>query len=325
VTGTKVLFDEDLDDSPLRLKRIGIIGYGSQGRAQVLNLRDSGFHPIIGVRPGKSFDAAARDGHEVVAVEDACRRCDVIMMLVPDEAQPDVCSRSVFPHARRGTMLGFATGFNIHFGLIKVPDHLRTFLAAPKGPGRVLRERYQAGGGIPALVASLGDDPEALLVALAYAKAIGGGRAGVIRTTFAEEAIADLFGEQSVLAGGMIDLMKAAFDVLVKRGYTPEVAYIECISEVEYMASLISRVGPTKLGEHISSTAFYGGHTRGERIVDEGVRAKLRGILEEIEDGRFVAEFRQYAATGRAAMPSGPEGDALEAARLSLKPGGPRV
>jgi ketol-acid reductoisomerase len=322
VSDRKVLLDKDLDDSPLRFKQIGIIGYGSQGRAQALNLRDSGFPPIVGVRRGKSFDTAAGDGHEVVEVDEACRRCDVLVLLVPDEAQADLCSRSVFPHARRGAMLGFAAGFNVHFGLIEVPDGLRAFLAAPKGPGRVLRERYRAGGGLPALVASLRNDPETLSVALAYAKAIGGGRAGVIQTTFAEEAIADLFGEQCVLAGGMIDLMKAAFDVLVKRGYTPEVAYIECISEVEYMASLISEVGPARLGEHISSTAFYGGLTRGRRIVDDGVKAKLRAILEEIEDGRFVAEFRRHAAAGRAPTPSTPEGNALEAARLNLKPGG---
>ena len=323
MSGTKVLFDKDLDDSPLRLRQIAIIGYGSQGRAQALNLRDSGFPPLVGVRPGKSFDRAAGDGHEVTSVEDACRRCDVIVLLAPDEAQPDLCLASVFPNARPGSMLGFATGFNIHFGLIKVPDPLKVFLAAPKGPGHVLRQRYLAGGGLPALVAALGDDPDALAVSLAYAKAIGGGRAGVIRTSFAEEAIADLFGEQSVLAGGMIELMKAAFGVLVKRGYTPEVAYIECIAEVEYMASLISAVGPARLGEHISSTAFYGGLTRGGRIVDEGVKAKLRAILEEVEDGRFVEEFRRYAASGRAA-PAAAESEALEAARLNLLRGGSR-
>lgn len=324
MTETRVLFDEDLEDSPLRLRQIGIIGYGSQGRAQALNLRDSGFAPIVGLRPGPSFDKAAGDGHVVVEVAEASRRCDVLMLLTPDETQAEVCGREVFPSAKPGTLLGFATGFNVHFGLVKLPETLKGFLAAPKGPGHVLRRRFEAGGGIPGLVASLNDDPEVLAVALAYAKAIGCGRAGVIPTTFAVEAVADLFGEQCVLTGGMIELMRAAFDVLVERGYPPEVAYIECVAEVEYISSLIAEVGPGRLGEHISSTAQYGGATRGRRIIDRGARARLRSILEEIEDGRFVAEFRRFAEAGGRPEGRGADAGALEAARVRLGAGARR-
>jgi ketol-acid reductoisomerase len=275
VTVAKVLLDADLDWSPLLSKQTGIIGYGSQGRAQALNLRDSGFSPLIGIRRGKSFDRAAADGFKVLPVEEVARACDVVMLLTPDETHRDVCTTSIFPHSRPGVFIGFATGFGVHFGLVRPPEEVRCFLAAPKGPGHVLRRRFETGGGIPALVASSGEDRDALLVARAYAKAIGCGRAGVIETSFREEAVADLFGEQCVLSGGMIELMRAAFEVLVKRGFTPEVAYIECVSEVEYMASLISRVGLAELGNHISSTAFYGGRTRGSRIVDDRTKAAL--------------------------------------------------
>lgn len=318
MTDQRIFSEKDLDTSALGGKQIAIIGYGSQGRAQALNLKDSGYSPLIGLRPGRSFDKAGGDGFTPVAVADAAEKSDIIMMLTPDESQPEVLGSMVLPLARPGSFIGFAAGFTVHFGLVEIPKAYRAFLVAPKGPGEILRRRYRQGGAIPALVASAGDDPVAMEVALAYAKAIGCGKAGVIKTTFAEEAIADLFGEQCVLTGGMIELMRTAFGVLVERGYTPEVAYIECISEVEYMASLISRVGVTRLAEYVSSTAFYGGQTRGRRIIDDGVRARLSGILDEIESGKFFEEFQARLECGGALGARRSDSDMLEKAKNGL-------
>jgi ketol-acid reductoisomerase len=220
------------------------------------------------------------------------------MVVVPDESQAAVCNNEIIPNIQENAFIGFSTGFAVHYDLVRFPEGVRAFLTAPKGPGEVLRRRYLQGGGIPALIASLGADSDAMDVAMAYAKAIGCGRAGVIRSTFREEAVADLFGEQCVLTGGLIELMKAAFEVLVHRGYSPEVAYIECIAEVEYMASLVGRVGLPNLREHISSTSYYGGVTRGRRLVDAETRTRLNGILDEIEGGSFLSEFRAYAEGG---------------------------
>lgn len=314
-----MLLDADIDASPLDRARIAIIGYGSQGRAQALNLRDGGFLPLVGARRGASSDRAAADGLRPLSIEEAASQADVIMILTPDETQSDVLSNHVLPHATADALLGFATGFTVHFGLVDVPAGSKAFLVAPKGPGAVLRRRFCEGSGIPALAASLHDDRREMAVALAYAKAIGCARVGVIRTTFREEAVADLFGEQCVLAGGMVELMKAAFEVLVGRGYSPEVAYIECISEVEYMASLISRVGMADLEANISSTAAYGGATRGPRLIDQAVRQKLVAALDEIESGAFAREFSKHVASGNKGVAPHPGTKALERAWSSLK------
>jgi len=319
VTSAKVHFERDLDTSILHGKQIGIIGYGSQGRAQALNLRDSGFTPQIGIRPGKSREQASADGFVPVEVAEACRTCNVIVLLVPDEVQPSLCRESIFPNVADGALIGFATGFGVHFGLIAPPRGIRFFLAAPKGPGEILRRRFKDGGGIPALVASLEEDREGLAVAMAYAKAIGCGRAGVIETTFREEAVADLFGEQCVLVGGLAELMKAAFDVLVRRGYSPEVAYIECIQEVEYMAALMSRVGLASIKDKISSTAYYGGATRGGRIIDADSRNRLGLILDEIENGEFGREFLRYVEAGSRQEQLVQDTAILERARSNLR------
>jgi ketol-acid reductoisomerase len=319
VTAKKVFRESDLDTSLLDNKQIGVIGYGSQGRAQALNLRDSGFSPLVGVRQGRSFEKALADGVSPLGVEEVAGRCDIVMVLAPDEVQAGLCNAEIFPHLSEGAFLGFATGFNVHFGLVSVPGKIKVFLTAPKGPGHILRKRFEEGGGIPALVASLNEDRDGLLVAMAYAKAIGCARSGVIQSTFREEAIADLFGEQCVLSGGLVELMKAAFDVLVARGYSPEVAYIECISEVEYMATLIARVGFAGLRANISSTAYFGGLTRGRRIIDNDARRKLDGILDEIEEGRFTEEFRQYILSGKQGLPPEMNLSTLERARSNLK------
>jgi ketol-acid reductoisomerase len=319
VKAAKVYFEPDLDTSILRGKQVGLIGYGSQGRAQALNLRDGGFSPRIGVRPGQSLERAVADGFAPTGVAEVCRASDVIMLLVPDEAQPALCQDSVFPNLRDGAFLGFATGFSVHYGLVAAPRGVSFFLTAPKGPGETLRRRFKDGGGIPALVASLGDDRDGLLVARAYAKAIGCGRAGVIETTFREEAVADLFGEQSVLVGGLTELMKAAFDVLVARGYAAEVAYIECIQEVEYMAALISKVGLAGLKSKISSTAYYGGSTRGPRVISPDVKRRLGVILDEIEHGEFGKEFLRYVESKVSEGPTPEDVAAIERARSGLR------
>ncbi len=280
-------------------KRIGILGYGSQGRAQALNLRDSGFSPLIGSRPGKSCNIASRDGFHVTSLEDTVSQSDIVMVLLPDDVHGEVCKDVVFPNLKVDARIGFAAGFSVHFGMVKPPEPRHVFLVAPKGPGEILRKRYLEGSGIPALIAALENDEASMEIARDYACAIGCDRAAIIETSFEEEATADLFGEQCVLVGGMIELMKAAFKVLTERGYPPEIAYIECIAEVEYMASLINRLGMEDLAKHISSTAYFGGTTRGKVLINEGVVTKMRKILEEIESGTFFEEFAAYLRTGK--------------------------
>ncbi|MFH1311699.1 MAG: ketol-acid reductoisomerase [Candidatus Eisenbacteria bacterium] len=318
MTRKRIFSEDDLDTSILLGKQIGIVGYGSQGRAQALNLRDSGNPPLIGIRKGRSFDKAAADGFDPQPVAGVARKSDIVMVLTPDESHPEVCRDQVLPNLGRDSFIGFAAGFTVHFGLVAIPEGRTAFLVAPKGPGGILRIRYKAGGGIPALVASTGDDPSGMAIAMAYAKAIGCARAGVIRSSFKEEAVADLLGEQCVLTGGLIELMKASFDVLVERGYSPEVAYIECISEVEYMASLISRVGLAGLEEQISSTAHFGGVTRGSRLIDSDVKTRIREIMDEIESGTFLDEFRAYIESGKRVGPGRDAFKVMEDARANL-------
>jgi ketol-acid reductoisomerase len=317
VTG-KILFEPDLSISALKTGRVGLIGYGSQGRAQALNLRDSGITPLIGIRPGPSLDAASKDGFSPMAPEDVAADSDLIMVLTPDETHAEICERDIFPVASAGVHVGFAAGFTIHYGVVRMREGLHPIMVAPKGPGRVLRQRYKNGSGIPALVAASDDDPAGLEMARAYALAIGCGRAGVVETSFREEAIADLFGEQTVLCGGLVELMKNAFDILVDRGYAPEVAYIECIAEVEYIASLISRVGLAGLGDNISSTASYGGATRGVRVVGVDIRKRLEAILDEIEGGGFYEEFRRYTEGGKAVPDEQERLERIEQARKAF-------
>jgi ketol-acid reductoisomerase len=321
VTDKKILLDRDIDTSAISGRQLGLIGYGSQGRAQALNLRDSGFNPLIGVREGRSKDAAGSDGFHPLSIERVSTECGILMVLTPDETHADICDNLILPNVSPRAAIGFGAGFSVHFGLVNIPASHPVFLAAPKGPGAVLRQRFIEGTGIPAIVASRDNGPEGMAMALAYAGAIGCGRSGVIRASFREEAVADLFGEQCVLAGGMIELMKSAFDVLVDRGFPPEIAYIECIAEVEYMASLISRVGIAHLKDHISSTAFFGGATRGRRVIDESTKEKLLAVLDEIESGKFFSEFRESLASGEG-LPSGVwSSEVLERARARMEKG----
>ncbi|MGQ9602869.1 MAG: ketol-acid reductoisomerase [bacterium] len=301
----------------LRDLTIGIIGYGSQGRAQALNLRDSGITPLVSVRRGRSWDLAAGDGFSLLSIEDLSRRSDIVMVLVPDEIHGEICSQRIFPNLKKGGYVGFAAGFSVFSGLVRIPKDKKAFLVAPKGPGEILRKRYQQGGSLASLVASFNNDPEVLDLARQYAAAIGCGEV-CIETTFADEAVADLFGEQCVLAGGMVELMKAAFRILVENGFDPRIAYIECISEVEYMASLIARVGLKALGSNISSTAWYGGYTRGRRLIDDRVRGKMKEILEEIVSGKFSREF-EYMGKPKLTDAEISELDLTESARQALK------
>ncbi len=320
MTEAKCLADSEVDISPLSGKRIAIVGYGSQGRAQALNLRDSGYHPTIGIRKGKSYERAIADGFSPTSVEDATSESNLIVVLTPDETQPLLLKKSVLPYLREGSFVCFATGLNLYFGRLSLPEHLNVFMVAPKGPGHILRERFLQGSGIPAIVAAYREDEESLKVALAYSKAIGCTRVGVIVSTVREEAIADLFGEQCVLAGGLVELMKNAFEVLVERGYTPEIAFIECILEVEYMASLIAHTGIKHLRDRISSTAFFGGATRGSKIVDEKTKKRMFSVLDEIENGKFIGEFLEYV-NGKFPMVdySGKYLDLIDTARQALR------
>lgn len=302
----------------LKGKRIGILGYGSQGRAQALNLRDSGILPLIGIRPGASYRLAIADGFPVETVEGTVSQSDIVVVLVPDEIQGDLCNNQVFPNLRQDARLGFAAGFSVYFGLVQPPEPKHVFLVAPKGPGEVLRRRYLDGSGLPALIAVLEDDNCSWQIARDYACAIGSDRAAIVETTFAEEAKADLFGEQCVLAGGLIELMKAAFKVLTDKGYSPEVAYIECIAEVEFMASLVVKTGFKELANRISSTAHFGGKTRGRRLIDQAFISRMRDILEEIESGAFLREFKNYLKSGKV-IDSDEEGlDEIDRARRRL-------
>jgi ketol-acid reductoisomerase len=288
----RVYYDADADLSVLQGKTIAVVGYGSQGHAHAQNLRDSGVKVIVGLRPGKSWSKAEADGFEVFEVEEATRRADIIMILVNDEFQSALYESKIAPYLREGSALAFAHGFNIHFHQIIPPKTVDVFMVAPKGPGHLVRRMYTEGVGTPCLIAVHQDATgKARDLALAYAKALGGTRAGVIETTFQEETETDLFGEQVVLCGGTTALVKAAFETLVAAGYQPEVAYFECLHELKLIVDLMYESGITGMRYSISDTAQYGDMTRGPRIINEQVRAEMQRILKEIQTGQFAKEW----------------------------------
>jgi ketol-acid reductoisomerase len=295
------LYDRDTNPAKLRDKSIAVIGYGSQGRAHALNLKESGMHVTVGLREGsKSWVEAQRDGLAVATVDEAVAHADVVMILTPDEEQPALFLRSIAPHLRAGMYLAFAHGFGIHFGTIVPPQNVSVFMVAPKGPGRLVRSEYHAGRGVPCLIA-IAQDPsgDAREVALAYASAIGGGRAGILETTFREETETDLFGEQAVLCGGTSALIAAGYETLVEAGYAPEMAYFECLHELKLIVDLIYERGIEGMREAISNTAEFGDYTRGPRIVTAETRAAMREILKEIQSGRFAQEWVAEHAAGK--------------------------
>jgi len=288
----KIYYDSDANLEYLKGKTVAILGYGSQGHAHALNLRDSGIDVVVGLRKGKSYEKAKADGFEVLTPEEASKKADVIMFLLPDPIQKKVYEESVKHNLASGKALAFAHGFNIHFNQIVPPDDVDVFMVAPKGPGHLVRWMYKEGAGVPALVAVYQDATgRAKDIALAYAKAIGATRAGVIETTFKEETETDLFGEQAVLCGGVSALIKAGFETLVEAGYQPEVAYFECLHELKLIVDLIYKYGLAGMRYSISDTAEYGDYTRGPRVIDERVKENMKKLLKEIQSGEFAREF----------------------------------
>ncbi|QJA05873.1 ketol-acid reductoisomerase [Thermosulfurimonas marina] len=300
----KIYYDQDADLSLLKDQTIAILGYGSQGHAHALNLRDSGLKVIVGLRAGgPSYERAQADGFEVLAPHLACSRAEIIMVLVPDQIQPQLYREAIEPNLSPGKMLMFAHGFNIHYGQIVPPKEVDVTMVAPKGPGHLVRREFERGAGVPCLVAVHQDATgQALARALAYAKGIGGTRAGVIETTFREETETDLFGEQCVLCGGVSALIKAGFETLVEAGYPPELAYFECCHELKLIVDLIYEGGLSFMRYSISDTAEYGDLTRGPRIIDQRVKEEMKRILEEIQSGRFAREWILENQAGRPVM-----------------------
>jgi len=299
----KIYYQGDCDLMLLNGKTVAIIGYGSQGHAHALNLKESGVKVIVGLYEGsKSWEKAQKAGFEVAVAADAAKKADVIMILINDEKQADLYRESIAPNLTAGKTLAFAHGFNIHFGQIAPPANIDVVMIAPKGPGHTVRYEYQAGKGVPCLVAVHQDaSGTALQTALAYAAGIGGARAGVLQTTFKQETETDLFGEQAVLCGGVTALMKAGFETLVEAGYEPENAYFECIHEMKLIVDMIYRGGFNLMRYSVSDTAEYGDYETGKRIITDATKAEMKKVLHEIQDGTFAAKWiTENKAAGRA-------------------------
>ncbi len=289
----KVFYDRDADLAHLQGKKVAVIGYGSQGHAHANNLRDSGVDVVVGLRrDGSSWAKAEAAGLTVLEPGEAARRCDVVMMLVPDEMGSEIFARDIEPGLKKGDSLAFAHGFNIHFKQIVPDPGINVFMVAPKGPGHLVRSEYEKGRGVPCLIA-IHQDPSGHTrdLALAYAKAIGGTRAAVLETSFKEETETDLFGEQSVLCGGLTELIRAGYETLVEAGYSPEMAYFECLHEVKLIVDLIYEGGIANMRYSISNTAEYGDMTRGKRVIGPEARAAMKAILGEIQSGKFAEEW----------------------------------
>src|SRR6516165_8743120 len=294
-------YEKDGNLSLLQNKTVAIIGYGSQGHAHALNLRDSGLNVVVGLYPGsKNWAKAEAAGLRVLSTADAAKTADVLMVLVPDHIQADLYNNEIAPHMKPGKTLMFAHGFNIHFGQIKPPAGVDVSMIAPKAPGHRVRELYTEGVGVPALVAVHQDaSGNALKQALAYALALGCLKAGVIETTFREETESDLFGEQSVLCGGVSELIRAGFETLTEAGYAPEIAYFECLHELKLIVDLIYEGGLSYMRFSVSDTAEYGDYSRGPRVVNDETRAEMKKILSEIQSGEFARNWINENKTGR--------------------------
>jgi ketol-acid reductoisomerase len=288
----KKFYESDADLNVLSGKKVAVIGYGSQGRGQALNLKDSGVDVIIGLRPGKSWNSASEEGFSVYPVPEAVKAADVVQVLVPDEMQGALYRGEIMPHLAENKCLMFSHGFNIHFGQIVPPPTVDVVMVAPKGPGHMVRRQYEEGKGVPALIAVHQNyTGHAHEIALAYAKGIGATRAVVLETTFREETETDLFGEQAVLCGGITSLIKAGFETLVDAGYAPEMAYLEVLHETKLIVDLIYEGGFTKMRSAISNTAQYGDLTRGPRVIGAETYVAMQEILREIQDGEFAREW----------------------------------
>ena len=289
----KVYYDKDADLALLKNKVVAVIGYGSQGHAHAQNLRDSGVNVIVGQRPGgANFALAKEHGFEPMTAAEAAKKADIIMILLPDQHQADVYNNDIKPHMTAGKCLVFAHGFNIHFSQIEPPKDVDVFLVAPKGPGHMVRRTFTESSGVPCLVAIHQDATgNALKIALAYAKGVGGARSGVIETTFREETETDLFGEQAVLCGGLCALIQAGFETLTDAGYAPEMAYFECLHEVKLIVDLMYEGGMAKMRHSISDTAEYGDYVTGPRVVTAETKKAMKEVLDDIQSGRFARDF----------------------------------
>jgi len=301
----RVYYDRDADVNLIKGKRVAIIGFGSQGHAHANNLKDSGCTELaVGLRPGSAGVAKAEAaGLKVMDPAECAKWADVVMVLTPDEGQGDLYREKLAPNMRPGAAMAFAHGLNVHFNLLDPRADIDVFMIAPKGPGHTVRSEYQRGGGVPCLVA-VAQDPSgnALEVALSYASAIGGGRAGIIETTFKEECETDLFGEQVVLCGGLVELIKAGYETLVEAGYAPEMAYFECLHEVKLIVDLIYEGGIANMNYSISNTAEYGEYVTGPRIVTSETKAEMKRVLEDIQSGRFARDWMLENRTNQASF-----------------------
>jgi ketol-acid reductoisomerase len=288
----KVYYDNEISEEVLKGKKIAVVGYGSQGHAHALNLKESGYDVVVGVREGRSHDEAVKDGHSVYSVAEAARYADVIMVLLPDERQPDVYKNEIQPELSPGNALVFAHGFNVHYHQVVPPQDVDVFLVAPKGPGHLVRRTFEAGEGVPALFAVYQDATgSARETALAYAKGIGAARAGVLETSFQEETETDLFGEQAVLCGGLTSLVKAGFETLTEAGYQPEVAYFECLHELKLIVDLMYEGGLAGMRHSISDTAQWGDFQSGPRVINQSVKESMKEVLQEVQSGEFAKNW----------------------------------
>ncbi len=297
----KIYYDKDADLNVYKGRTIAIVGYGIQGRGQALSLRDSGLNVLVAQRPGGvNYEQAKKDGFEPVEADVAAKKADVIMILTQDHVQGELYRKSIKRHLKKGKALAFSHGFNIHFGQIKPPADVDIWMIAPKGPGALVRRQFEEGKGVPCLVAiHQNASGNALKDALAYAKGIGGGRAGIFETTFKEETETDLFGEQVVLCGGTSALIKAGYETLIEAGYAPEMAYFECVHELKLIVDLIYEGGVVGMRQRVSDTAEYGDYSRGPRIITDRTRKEMKKILKEIQSGKFAREWMKENKNGR--------------------------
>lgn len=289
----KVYYDKDADLSIIQQQTVAIIGYGSQGHAHANNLKESGVSVVVGLREGSaSADKARNAGLNVATVEEAVKQADLVMILAPDEHQAAIYSESIAPNLKQGSTIAFAHGFNVHYGQVEPRADIDVVMIAPKGPGHLVRSTYVEGGGVPCLIAvHQNSSGQAKEVALSYASAVGGGRAGVIETTFREETETDLFGEQAVLCGGLTSLIQAGFETLTEAGYSPEMAYFECLHEVKLIVDLIYEGGIANMRYSVSNTAEYGDFVSGPRVINDESRKAMKGILEDVQTGKFARDF----------------------------------
>ena len=296
-----IYYDKDANPTLLQNKQIAVIGYGSQGFAQANNLKDSGANVTVGLRAGSaSWGKAENAGLKVSTVAQAAAEADIVMMLVPDELAPDIYAREVAESITPGKYLAFSHGFSIHYKFIEPPSDANVFMVAPKGPGHLVRHEYKRGAGVPCLLA-VNQDPtgDTKPIGLAYASAIGGGRAGIIETSFREETETDLFGEQAVLCGGLTSLIKAGFDTLTEAGYSPEMAYFECLHEMKLIVDLLYEGGISEMRYSISNTAQYGDMTRGPQVVNDDTKHRMQSLLSDIQSGAFARDWMNEARNGR--------------------------